>query len=286
MTKTWTHIASEFQDDLATIYPKEEIHQLFLIVFEHITGDKSMVAYHAAQKDLVSSATAEKAQDILQQLKSQKPIQHILGEAYFYGHMLEVSEHTLIPRSETEELVHLILKENNTKSDLRIIDIGTGTGCIPIALAKRLKGDYTAVELSSEAIQVAKRNAKKYQSNIKFIQADILEWELFFPSEEQYDIIVSNPPYITPKEKLEMHANVLHFEPHLALFVEEEAPLLFYDYIADFALVHLSTNGILYFEINQYLSQQTSDLLKKKGFQEVEIIQDINAADRIIRAKK
>ena len=135
-------------------------------------------------------------------------------------------------------------------------------------------------------MEVARRNNAKYDTKINFIQADILEWEVFFPEELRFDIIVSNPPYITPKEMNEMHNNVLLHEPHTALFVEEEAPLLFYDYIADFALVHLETSGTLYFEINQYLGKETADLLIKKGFKDVQIIKDMYGADRIIKAKR
>lgn len=285
MTKTWNHIATDFQQALADLYPQEEIHQLFLMTFEYITHKKTR-HYTIAQNTDLSLEEHTQAEEIIQQLQSNKPIQHILGEAHFYGQVFEVSEHTLIPRSETEELVHLIIQQHkNNRAPLRIIDIGTGSGCIPITLALHLPASYTAVELSPETIQVAKRNSLKHKTNIEFIQADILEWDLIFPAEAQFDIIVSNPPYITPKEKLAMHANVLQFEPHMALFVEEETPLLFYDYIADFALSHLTDAGVLYFEINQYLANETATLLRKKGFIDVQIIQDINGADRIIRAQ-
>lgn len=285
MIKTWTQIASDFKQELVSLYPKEEIHQLFLMVYEHITHKKSThFTLHA--QDTPPIDAIDKLHNILGELKSYKPIQHILGEAHFYGQLFAVTEDTLIPRPETEELVNLIIKEHRGKSDLRIIDIGTGTGCIPISLALNLSGQYTAVEVSPQTMLVAKTNDRKYKTNIQFMQADILEWDLVFSAEAQFDIIVSNPPYITPKEKLEMHPNVLQFEPHLALFVEDDAPLLFYDYIADFALAHLTELGTLYFEINQYLSKETADLLHKKGFTQVQIIQDINGADRIIRAKR
>ncbi|MCI0919778.1 peptide chain release factor N(5)-glutamine methyltransferase [Sphingobacterium rhinopitheci] len=284
MTKTWTQVASDFQHELADLYPKGEIHQLFLIIFEHITAKKN-INYALMAQNNVGDNDIIKIQTILDELKSNKPVQHIIAEAYFYGNVFEVSEHTLIPRPETEELVDLIIKDNKGKRDLHIIDIGTGSGCIPISLALNLPGQYTAVEISPDTMKVAKRNDLKHQTKVQFIEADILEWDLIFPAEAQFDIIVSNPPYITPKEKSEMSPNVLQFEPHLALFVEDDAPLLFYDYIADFALAHLAKNGTLYFEINQYLGKETVDLLHKKGFGKVEIIQDINGADRIIRAK-
>lgn len=285
MTTTWIKIATDFQEELAQIYPTDEIHQLFLLTFEHITT-KKRINYNLSKAEALDETSYLKTSAILKELKTNKPIQHILGEAYFYGNTFEVSTHTLIPRPETEELVDLVLNENKNKTDLRIIDIGTGSGCIPISLALRLPAVYTAIEVAPDTIEVAKRNSLKHQVDIQFILADILEWEYIFPTETRFDIIISNPPYITPKEKLEMHANVLQFEPHLALFIEEEAPLLFYDHIADFALAHLTDDGSLYFEINQYLSTETADLLTKKGFKKVTIIKDINGADRIIRANK
>lgn len=285
MAITWTQVASAFQKDLAALYPKEEIQQLFLMLFEEYSGARAL-QYNMMQQDLLSAEVAHSMEDLLRQLQASKPIQQLLGKAHFYGQEFEVSTDTLIPRPETEELVHLILQDNKGKTGLRIIDIGTGTGCIPISLALHLPADYVAVELSNATIQVAKKNAIRHKVAIQFVEADILEWDLLFSSTTQFDVIVSNPPYITPKEKEAMHKNVLLYEPHLALFVEEEAPLLFYDYIADFALAHLSDSGTLYFEINQYLSLETADLLTKKGFHDVQIIKDMNGADRIIRAKR
>lgn len=285
MMTNWKHIASEYQQHLALQYSSEEIQQLFLLVFEHITQLKA-IHYSLHHQTLLSVKEHTQVNHILNELRTNKPIQYILGEAYFYGNLLSVSPHTLIPRSETEELVHLIVKENQGKQNLHIIDIGTGTGCIPISLALNLPGDYTAVEISAEALQVAKENSRKFNTNIHFMEADILEWDLVFSPELKYDIIVSNPPYITPQEQKDMHPNVLDFEPHSALFIEESQPLLFYYYIADFALTHLKQTGTLYFEINQYLSQETAELLLKKNFKQVQIIKDIHGSDRFIRANK
>ena len=285
MEKAWAEIAVDFENTLDSVYPKEEVQQLFLMVYEHIRAKKSI--HYSVEKHLsLSPEEYLRINDILAELSLSKPIQHILGEAYFYGKTFEVSPHTLIPRPETEELVHLIIHDHKGKEDLKVIDIGTGTACIPISLALHLDGQFTAIEISKDAMEVARRNNAKYDTKINFIQADILEWEVFFPEELRFDIIVSNPPYITPKEMNEMHNNVLLHEPHTALFVEEEAPLLFYDYIADFALVHLETSGTLYFEINQYLGKETADLLIKEGFKDVQIIKDMYGADRIIKAKR
>ncbi|MNL28161.1 Release factor glutamine methyltransferase [compost metagenome] len=224
--------------------------------------------------------------NILKDLLKQKPIQHILKKADFYGEVFEVNPFVLIPRSETEELVDMIIRNHRDQAPLRIIDIGTGSGCIPISLKKHLpEAHISALDISKEAIATAKRNALRLDAPINFVNADILEWEYIFQS-QQYDIIVSNPPYITPKEKEEMHPNVLEFEPHLALFVEETAPLLFYETIASFALKHLTAEGDLYFEINQYYGDETVDMLRKKGFKTVILHHDMQQNPRMIHAKK
>lgn len=283
MSKRWSDIEDLFQDQLKSLYPKEEIYTLFLMAIEEIAAIHR-ASYSIRKTEYISETEEKKTAFILQELASAKPIQHILGKAYFYGNHFQVNEHTLIPRPETEELVHLILQDYKTQPPQKIIDIGTGTGCIPISLYKNLKSETWAIEISEQAIQIAKQNAQNLKANINFILADILEWEFIFSEKQNFDVIVSNPPYITPQEKADMHLNVLNFEPHTALFVEDTAPLIFYDYIADFAKYHLAKNGTLYFEINQYLSHETTDLLRKKGFNRVEIIKDINDVDRIIRA--
>ena len=225
--------------------------------------------------------------DILNELTSGRPIQHILGQADFYGNTFLVNEHTLIPRPETEELVDWIIKDHkaNIRNTLNILDIGTGSGCIAISLQRGLKqAKISALDVSTEAIKIARINADKLASQISFIEADILDWDSSLTNKMDLDIIVSNPPYITPKEQVAMHNNVLLFEPHSALFVEEHFPLLFYSTIADFGQYHLKLNGLLYFEINQYLSAETTDLLRKKGYKDIEIRKDINGVDRMIKA--
>ncbi len=273
-----------FLADLSSIYDQDEIHSLFQISAEHLLGLSRIQLSLRLQNPLTESQRQDFF-DILTQLKSGKPIQHIIGTAPFYGMEFFVTEDTLIPRPETEELVDLIFSEHNNSKSSVIIDIGTGTGCIAISLKKRLSNsEVSAVDISADAIAIARKNATKNQTAINFRCLDILEWEFAF-DHEQYDIIVSNPPYISQGEKKEMHHNVLHFEPSIALFVEESAPLLFYDYIASFALRHLKKTGTLYFEINQYFSEETKDLLIKKGFPKVEIIKDIYTAPRMIRAR-
>ena len=286
MNMTWALVEKSFQEKLIKHYDQDEIKEIFLISTEHIASI-SRNKYLLVKDTIVPNDELDKISIILQQLETGKPIQHIIGKAFFYKYHFNVSEHTLIPRPETEELVDMIIKDQKSSKNLSIIDIGTGSGCIPISLFKNLdeSNQYTAVDISQDALAVARLNAEQLDATINFINADILEWEYVFDNAQKFDIIVSNPPYITPKEKQEMHANVLNFEPHLALFIEESAPLLFYDHIADFALSHLKKDGTLYFEINQYLGQETVSLLEKKNFSDVKLFKDINGADRMIKAR-
>lgn len=274
-----------FQHELKSIYGSDEIKSIFLLVVEELLGIKR-ITYPFKKDDIVSENDALRFRRILQDLKKSRPIQYILNKADFYGELFEVNESVLIPRQETEELVDLIIKTHSTSSHLKVIDVGTGSGCIPIILSKYLnQAQVTTVDISKEAIHIARKNAQSLGEPVHFINADILEWDYVF-SDQQYDIIVSNPPYITPNEKQQMQQNVLAYEPELALFVEESAPLIFYDVISSFALKHLTPNGDLYFEINQYLGPETKDLIEKKGFRQVQLINDINGANRIIHAKK
>lgn len=274
-----------FQHELKSIYGSDEIKSIFLLVVEELLGIKR-ITYPFKKDDIVCENDALRFRRILQDLKKSRPIQYILNKADFYGELFEVNESVLIPRQETEELVDLIIKTHATSSHLKVIDVGTGSGCIPIILSKYLnQAQVTTVDISREAIHIARKNAQSLGEPVHFINADILEWDYVF-SDQQYDIIVSNPPYITPNEKQQMQQNVLAYEPELALFVEESAPLIFYDVISSFALKHLTPNGDLYFEINQYLGPETKDLIEKKGFRQVQLINDINGANRIIHAKK
>lgn len=274
-----------FQQELTSIYDKDEIKALFLFTVEEMFGLKR-ATYPLKKEDIVTEKDAERFDEILRELKKNKPIQYIFNKATFYGESFEVNESVLIPRPETEELVDLILKQHSAQAGLHIMDIGTGSGCIPIILSKYLPGAHvTSMDISKEAIATARKNAGQLNAPVQFINADIFEWDYIF-SEQQYDIIVSNPPYITPQEKASMQQNVLAFEPELALFIEDSAPLIFYDVISSFALKHLAPKGDLYFEINQYLGPQTKELIEKKGFRPVKLLKDINGADRMIHAKK
>ncbi|MFD1771029.1 peptide chain release factor N(5)-glutamine methyltransferase [Sphingobacterium suaedae] len=282
--ETYKTLTETYQTVLSELYPPEEVKQLFLLAYEAITQKKS-VELALVKLDTVPSEQEECFRHVLAQLRAGHPIQYILGEAEFYGLRLIVNKHTLIPRPETEELVAWILRDYSDAPPRSILDIGTGSGCIATALKKGLpSADISAMDISAEAIHVAQKNANNMDVSIRFLVADILEWEYVFASNEHFDIIVSNPPYITPKEQEMMHQNVLLHEPHTALFVEEHAPLLFYDTIADFGKKHLAPHGTLYFEINQYLGQETVDMLFKKGYRTVKLQSDMHGADRMIRA--
>ncbi|MGB0984130.1 MAG: peptide chain release factor N(5)-glutamine methyltransferase, partial [Saprospiraceae bacterium] len=237
---------------------------------------------------LVERAFSEKEQtnfnEITNRLIKAEPWQYVLGEADFYGLKFKVSDAVLIPRPETEELVYCIIQDAKKQADsIQILDIGTGSGCIPICLKKELpKAQIFGVDVSEAALKVAKSNSKKHQLEVDFQVLDILDknaWNTF----GKLDVIVSNPPYIPLNEKELMRNNVLKFEPDLALFVENNDPLLFYRTIAEFAQKHLKSNGFLYYEINENYGKATVDLLIEMGFSDVELEQDMSGRDRMIR---
>jgi release factor glutamine methyltransferase len=242
----------------------------------------------------ISDLDIKRWSEIISELKTQKPIQYILGETEFFGLKFKVNQHTLIPRQETEELVDLILVQikNEHLKNLKIVDLGTGSGCIAIALAKNsLDSAVFAVDVSDKALEIAKINARQNGVDVQFIKADILKTEdlnefATSNTEEEiiFDIIVSNPPYVRNLEKHEIKPNVLEFEPHLALFVDDTDALLFYRKIGELAFKNLKENGKLFFEINQYLGKETKELLRNIGFANVQIIKDIYGNDRMIHA--
>lgn len=282
--KNFKDIAEIYREALLPLYSPAEIKQLFLMTYAFVMKKNSM-HYMLNSTSEVKETVLPQFLIILEELQTGRPIQHILGKADFYGLCFSVNEHTLIPRPETEELVEWIVREHQNNEQMSILDIGTGSGCIALALKKQLPhAQVDAIDLQSPAITVARTNATNLNLSVNFIEADILEWDSFLQENQQYDIIVSNPPYITPSEQKDMHQNVLLYEPHSALFVEEQAPLLFYDVIAEMGKKHLSPGGSLYFEINQYLGRETYDLLLKKGYEQVTLRQDLNQVDRMIKA--
>jgi release factor glutamine methyltransferase len=269
--------------ELSNLHPETEIQSFFNILIEfklHLSRIQ-LALEHNFELD---NEDLDFMKNALLKLKNQIPIQYIVGETGFYGLQFKVDKNVLIPRPETEELVEWIVQNHKNSNSVKILDIGTGSGCIAISLAKNLPNAAVfALDISSEAINIAKNNATMNHVNVNFLNADILTISKL---PDTFDIIVSNPPYVRELEKDQMQQNVLSNEPHIALFVENENPLLFYDKIAELSKKHLTENGVLYFEINQYLGTETVDLLKTKGFKNVEIKKDIYGADRMVKCLK
>lgn len=274
---------NHFIEKLAPLYDVLEAESFFYILLEDFYQMKRIDL--ALQPDFVfTDQEISRWNQVLEKLEKEIPIQYILGKAHFYGLEFEVNENTLIPRPETEELVEWIVKKNEFKGKIKILDIGTGSGCIAISLAKNLPdAEVFAIDVSGKALETAKKNAFTNEANVVFMQRDILKTE---DLEQNFDLIVSNPPYVRNLEKDEIKKNVLEYEPHLALFVEDDDALLFYRKISELAQKNLKVNGTLYFEINQYLGTEMIDLLKAKNFNEIELRKDIYGNDRMIFGRK
>ena len=274
-----------FNEALSAIYPKTEIDSFFFILMEEKL--KLQRIDTVLKSDfLITEKNLIDLKNIVKRLQKEEPIQYIIGNTEFYGLPFLVDKNTLIPRTETEELVAWVLDEikvltNNKITELSILDIGTGTGCIPISLAKNLTSlNISAIDISPEALLIARQNAILNKVTIEFIELDILNAESL---PQEYDVIISNPPYVRELEKEEIKNNVLENEPHLALFVADENPLIFYNKIADLAKKQLSENGMLFFEINQYLGKETINMLVKKGFKNIQLKKDLFGNDRMIK---
>lgn len=267
-----------FIKELSALYDGEEAKQLFCLAAGQVSEwNRGQLLINATEQ--LSAEQSLAYHHILLELKKGRPMQHILAEAWFYGLKFKVTEAVLIPRPETEELIEWILNTVKTQPVSSILDIGTGSGCIAITLKKNLEQvEVSALDVSADALKVARENAITNTAAINFIHSDILTYN----SPSKYDLIVSNPPYITENEKEEMHQNVLAYEPHLALFVSNENPLLFYKRIADFSLINLQSKGKLFFEINEYLGKETVEMLSAKGFTDIILKQDMQGKDRMI----
>ncbi len=279
-----------FQKELTGLYDVEEIDSFFYILIAYYLGLKRITL--ALKPDI--SCSEEDLEIILKGLESLKneiPVQYIIGETEFFGLPFEVNSNVLIPRPETEELVDWIIKTLkiiSSKDNLHILDIGTGSGCIAVSLAKNLNHAHVyALDVSEEALKVAKRNATLNDVSIEFTQVDILKpetWNTVFKN-LKFDVIVSNPPYVRALEKAQMKSNVVNNEPHVALFVENNDPLIFYKAITKHAVDNLAAKGYLFFEINEYLGNQMIQLLKSYNFDGIELKQDIFKKDRMIKGK-
>lgn len=280
---TIKEIRNNYQLELGGIYQKEEIFSFFHLLSEAYL-DKTRIDIALEPNLKVTSVQLASFKSAIDLLKKEYPIQYILGSTEFMGLNFVVNKHVLIPRPETEELINWILKLNPKDTHYKVLDIGTGSGCIPIMLSKNLlNATVETMDVSAKALEVARKNALNHNASIKFFQDDILQVDSL---PNTYDIIVSNPPYVRESEKAQMHNNVLKYEPDVALFVSDEAPLIFYKQIARLALKALHSKGSLFFEINQYLGKEVCEILNNLGFQHIELRKDMLGVDRMIRANK
>ena len=280
---TIKHYRDQFIQELTPLYDEGEAESFFYLILEARHQLKRIDI--ALQPELVLTAMEFEAWNlILEQLKKEIPVQYLLGNTHFYGLEFEVNSNVLIPRPETEELVDWIIESQKFEirdKNLKILDIGTGSGCIAISLAKNLpNAEVFALDVSDKALATAQKNAELNQVTIQFIHQSILETE---DLGQQFDLIVSNPPYVRDLEKQEIKKNVLDNEPHLALFVDDNNAMIFYRKIAELAQKNLNPQGQLYFEINQYLGQEMLDLLQEMGFEDTTLRKDIYGNDRMIQ---
>ena len=274
------------RNSLETIYPPEEIRSLTQWILEKVCNLSRHQQILCKDKQL-SHTEKQTIRTIVQRLQLSEPIQYIFGETEFCGIPFKVSPSVLIPRPETEELVHSIIQEQ-TATHLCILDIGTGSGCIAVTLAKRLTGARVyALDISEEALTIAKQNAQQNDASVQFVQADILApvnpEDISLPL---FDLIVSNPPYVTMREKAALKPNVSAYEPHAALFVPDDDPVIFYRRIVELSCDLLTANGLLYFEINALFGEKIGRILRQKGYREIELRKDLSGKERFIKAKR
>jgi release factor glutamine methyltransferase len=281
--QTIKDIRNYLASELEGLYTRDETRSIADIILPYVYGVskiKILSEYNAP----VSKETEERIAAICRELKTGKPVQYITGESLFYHCIIKVNPGVLIPRPETEELVDHVVRENKGFHG-NIVEVGTGSGCIAIAVALNLPGaNVTAVDISQEALQTAAENARLNNATVSFRQYDILDGKPAFPVKA--DLIISNPPYIRVSEKLQMNRNVLDFEPHNALFVPDSDPLVFYRAIFNMAVYSLSPGGSVYFEINEAMGEQIRQMAESYGYIDISVISDINRKDRIMKGRK
>jgi release factor glutamine methyltransferase len=275
----------EFRLTLAPLYGVQEADAIASMVLTELTG-YSKAKLRAFVDDPLTEAQQQRAYEVLKEIATGKPVQYVLGHVHFYGLDFKVSSAVLIPRPETEELVQWILETMKGSHPQTVLDIGTGSGCIPITIKKEQPdSELFAIDISADALAIAQANAHINTVDVKFVEADILNLQAAEILNQTYHIIVSNPPYVTERDKLQMHTNVTDFEPHTALFVSDNDPLIFYKAITEFASLHLLVGGYLFFEINESYGMETLDMMKRIGFINGELRQDMMGKDRMIRAQ-
>lgn len=281
---TVNELYRKFLVELGDVYDNREAANISSLLFEHVAG----ITRSGIIKDpgkVLEEKISTQLNDCLSKLKTHEPVQYVIGEAWFYNMKLKVSPAVLIPRPETEELVEVVINYSKGKTDLSIFDIGTGSGCIAIALNKNIPASVvSAIDISTDALNIAKENSSVQQTEVNFIQLDFLD-EKKWPSLPSFDIIISNPPYIPADEKNILHKNVTDFEPHLALFVENNKPLIFYEKIAAFGRSHLKENGKIFMETHEDLADETAALFNDEYYSAI-IKKDMQEKQRMVIATR
>lgn len=271
-------------DELEPLYGRNEAKSISFILIENIFGWYKTYIIAGEPLDGFSDSIFVKLESYMNRLKNYEPIQYILSETLFYGRKFFVDRSVLVPRPETEELVSLVISQHKMKSEIKVLDVGTGSGCIAITIDKELPPtEVYAMDIDKDALQTARKNAIIHNSQVMFVQDDIFHYQ---PSYPMFDVVVSNPPYVTESEKGLMNRNVLDYEPHLALFVPDEDSIRYYAAIVSFCELYLSPSGKIYFEINERLANKVIDLLKVRNYKEIFLFKDFNNKNRIISAKK
>ena len=276
-------IVNEIRNALREHYPDSEALALAKMLLVEAFGFSTLELYGGKDKE-ISGKRLDVLNEMIARLKKNEPIQYVIGAEVFCGWTFEVNENVLIPRPETQELVHWIVADWKSDAPCRILDVGTGSGCIAISLSKLLEGaEVEAWDISEGALRVARRNADRNEAQVLFRRVDVLK---ACTEDCRYDVIVSNPPYIAESEKQDMEANVLEWEPHTALFVPDADPLLFYRRIAELGVSMLKEGGALYFEINRAYGEETVRMLEGLGYKQIELRKDNWGNDRMIKANR
>lgn len=280
---TISQITEDTRNRLVPLYGRGEAEAMLRVIWESLRRWQPVdVVLHAS--DEAGEATIKDFRDIVTRLEKREPLQYILGEARFFGLNLKVDSHTLIPRPETEGLVQMIVDDYDSVPDLRIVDFGTGSGAIAIALARHLPfASVVGIDISDGALAVARENARNLRVDVKFVKEDILNLK---PRPERFDIVVSNPPYVLDEERKTMDANVVEYEPESAIFAPEEDSVAFYRAISTFAAGSLVGGGRLYFELNPLTAEEVKRIVAADGFADVELLRDIHGRVRYLKAQK
>lgn len=287
MDDTIRFFESRYVAGLAGRYDAHEAKSLLFYAVSELLGCR-FADYEAHKDTPLTALVKSRLYNVLDELQKGRPLQYILGYAWFMGSRFRVNEAVLIPRPETEELADLVIRDLRTGiGKAHVLDIGTGSGCIAIMVKKKVPDcTVVALDISGEALAVARQNAQDLSADVSFVQGDIRHWQEVLAPDRPFDVIVSNPPYVTPAEKEQMHANVLAHEPHVALFAPEDDPLFYYRHIAAAARACLRPGGRLYTEINRVFGNDICALFQQYGLSRTELLRDMQGADRIVSALK